>query len=134
MRDRHFVTFAAAAVVALALAAIPLAAGSQTEKEPAAQKKAAGSHSMTGCLQKGDDAKTYKLTNVEGSGPKEVEIVEVAKDVDLAPHVGHKVTITGTTVSTSAAAKAEGEKDTKKEAGEHHMRVTAMKMVSTTCP
>ena len=99
------------------------------------QKKAAGSsHSMTGCLQKGDEANTFKLTSVEGSGPKTVEIVGMASGVDLAPHVGHKVTITGTTVGAKAAAKAEGTKGTKEERGEHHMRVTAVKMVSATCP
>jgi hypothetical protein len=128
MRRKRVAQLAFAAVAALALAAIPLAA------DAVAQKKGGGSHSMTGCLQKGNDAKMYKLTNVEGTGPKEVEIVGTAKDVDLAPHVGHKVTITGTTVSASAAAKAEGEKDVKKEKGEHHMRITAVKMISATCP
>jgi hypothetical protein len=125
------------AAIAVGLATIPLTARAQYEKpgeKPAAQKKAGGGHSMTGCVQKGDEASVpYKLTNVEGSGPKEVEIVGTAKGVDLAPHVGHKVTITGTTVSTKAAAKTEGT-TAKKEAGEHHMRVTAIKMVSATCP
>src|SRR5438270_12398657 len=98
------------------------------------QKKAAGgSHSMTGCLKKGDEANTFKLTSVEGSGPKTVEIVGMASGVDLSPHVGHKVTITGTAVGTKAAAKAEGTKGAKEERGEHHMRVSAVKMVSTTC-
>ena len=126
------------AAIAVGLATIPLTARAQSEKpadKPAAQKKAGGGgHSMTGCVQKGDEASVpFKLTNVEGSGPKEVEIVGMAKGVDLAPHVGHKVTITGTTVSTKAAAKTEGT-TAKKEAGEHHMRVTAIKMVSATCP
>jgi trans-2-enoyl-CoA reductase len=127
--------FVFAAAIAAALATIPLTAGGQEEK-PAAQKKAAGgSHSMTGCLQKGDEAAVpYKLTNVEGTGPKEVEIVGMSKGVDLAPHVSHKMTITGTTVPTKAAAKAEGTKDTKKDAAEYHMRITAIKMVSPTCP
>jgi hypothetical protein len=126
---------AVAAAIAVALATIPLTARAQYEKEKGtAQKKAAGgSHSMTGCLQKGDEASVpYKLTNVEGSGPKEVEIVGMAKGVDLAPHVTHKVTITGTTVTPKAAAKTEGTA-VKKEAGEHHMRITAVKMVSATC-
>jgi hypothetical protein len=132
MRRSNVARFAFAAAIALALAAVPLSLSAQDEKE-AAQKKAGGSHSMTGCLAKGG-ADAYKLTNVEGTGPKEVEIVGMAKGVDLAPHVGHKVTITGTAVAAKAAAKAEGEKDVKKEAGEHHMRITAVKMVSATCP
>ena len=122
-------TWIVAAVMVVGLSAAPGAAA------PKGQKKAAGgSHSMTGCLQKGDEANTFKLTNVEGSGPKTVEIVGMASGVDLGPHIGHKVTLTGTTVGRKAAAKAEGTKGTKEERGEHHMRVSAVKMVSTTCP
>jgi hypothetical protein len=137
--------FALAAIVAVGLAAFPTTVGAKGQK-----KAGGGSHSMTGCLQKGDDANTFKLTDVEGTGPKTVEIVAMASGVDLAPHVGHKVTITGTAVRAKAAAKAEGTtgtavgakaaakgegtKDVKKEPGEHHMRASAVKMVSTTCP
>jgi hypothetical protein len=121
--------FVFATVAALALAAIPLAAVGSGQK-----KTGGGTHSMTGCLQKGEGAKTFKLTNVEGTGPKEVEIVGMAKGVDLSPHVGHKVTITGTAVDAKVAAKAEGTKDVKKEAAEHHMQVSAVKMISATCP
>jgi hypothetical protein len=78
-------------------------------------------HDMTGCLAKGDTATTWRLTNVEGGKVKQVEIGETAADLKLAPHVGHKVTITGTGL-------------TGKPAGEHHMRVDAVKMVSATCP
>jgi hypothetical protein len=101
------------------------------------QKKAAAPHSMTGCLAKGDEANTWKLTNVEGKGPKSVELIDVPSSVDLNAHVGHKVTITGTTVNAKQAAKDEGEKPTKKEMkeerGEHHMKPTAVKMVSESC-
>jgi len=128
-----------ATVAALAIATAQPAAAAKP------QKKGAGAHSMTGCLEKGDEANTYKLTNAEGKGPKTVEIVSEAKGVDLSAHVGHKVTITGTTVSAKAAekmeAKAEGKstsksetkKEMKEESGEHHMRVTAVKMVSSSC-
>lgn len=134
-----------AATIAVALAAVPMTVRAQyqkpgeqqkpaaQEKAPAQKKGAGGSHSMTGCLQKGDEASVpFKLTNVEGSGPKEVEVVGMAKGVDLAAHVGHKVTLTGTAVTPKEAAKTEGTA-TKKEAGEHHMRITAVKMVSETC-
>ena len=129
MRCTNVGRLAVATIVAAAFAAIPLAANGVSQK-----KAGAGSHSMTGCLQKGDEANTYKLTDVEGSGPKTVEIVGMAKGVDLAAHVGHKVTITGRAVSARSAAKAEGEKGTKEEKGEHHMRVSAVKMISATCP
>jgi len=121
--------FVIAFAVLVAFSALPETASAKGQK-----KAAGGSHSMTGCLQKGEEANTFKLTSVEGSGPKTVEIVGMASGVNLAPHVGHKVTITGTAVGAKAAAKAEGTKGTKEERGEHHMRVSAVKMVSTTCP
>src|SRR5713226_7157830 len=71
----------------------------------------AKAHSMTGCLQKGTEANTFMLTNVEGKGPKTVEIV--ASTANLTPHIGHKIEITGTTVSAKAAVKAEEKKVTK---------------------
>jgi hypothetical protein len=74
-------------------------------------------HSMTGCLAKGDDAGTFKLTDLE-KGPKEVVIAETT--ANLAPHLGHKVEITGTAVPGKANV--------------HTMKVTAVKMISATCP
>jgi len=74
-------------------------------------------HSMTGCLAKGDDAGTFKLTDLE-KGPKEVVIAETT--ANLAPHLGHKVEITGVAVP--------GKDKT------HTMRVTAVKMISSKCP
>ena len=72
-------------------------------------------HSMSGCVAKSADGKTFRLTNVE-----KVNNVDIAESkADLAPHVGHKVEITGTAVPG---------KET------HTMNVTAVKMISTTCP
>ena len=89
---------------------------------------------MTGCLQKGE-GNTFTLTNVEGTGPKTVEIVGTASGVNLTPHVGHKIEITGAAVSAARAAKAEGgKKNMKEEKAEHHMRVESMKMIGTSCP
>ena len=54
--------------------------GSDTAKKPAAKPaaaKAGGAHSMTGCLAKGTEPNTWMLTNIEGKGPKEAELVEV---------------------------------------------------------
>ena len=75
-------------------------------------------HSMTGCLAKGTDAGTFKLTDLE-KGPKEVVIAETTAKLD--PHVGHKVEITG--------VKIDG-----KDPKDHTMKVTAVKMLSPTCP
>jgi hypothetical protein len=119
-----------AAMVAVGLAALPASAAKSEKKV-----KAGGSHSMTGCLEKGDEPNTFKLTSVEGKGAKTVELVGMAAGVDLTPHVGHKVTITGSALNAKDAAKAEGNAGLKKEEkGEHHMKVEAVKMVAPSCP
>ena len=74
-------------------------------------------HSMTGCLANGADPGTFMLTDVE-KGPKTVVIAE--STANLGPHVGHKIEITGTAVPGKDKA--------------HTMKVTAVKMISPTCP
>jgi hypothetical protein len=93
----------------------------------AQEKKAPREHSMTGCLQKGTQPDSYMLTNVEGNGPKTIGVV--SSTANLAPHVGHKIEVTGVAVP---ASQAEGEKNVPK--AEHYMRLSGIKMVSTTCP
>ncbi|MGA7295120.1 MAG: hypothetical protein WBW53_07550 [Terriglobales bacterium] len=84
-------------------------------------------HSMIGCLEAGPTPGSYMLTHL-AKGPKTVGIV--SSTPDLAPHIGHKVEITGTAVSAEEAMKEN--KDVPKAA--HYMKVTAMKHISTTCP
>jgi hypothetical protein len=84
-------------------------------------------HSMTGCLQKGAEPNTYMVTDVEGKGPKTIGIV--SSTANLAPHVGHKIEVTGTAVP---AKEAEADQNVPKAA--HYMKLTAIKMISTTCP
>jgi hypothetical protein len=84
-------------------------------------------HSMTGCVAIGAEPNTYLITNVEGTGPKTIGIV--SSTANLAPHVGHKIQVTGTAVP---AKEAETDKNVPK--AEHYMRLTAIKMISTTCP
>ena len=123
-----------AATIAISFAAAHPEAAAKHQK-----KKAAAAHSMTGCLQKGTEANTFELTNVAGNGPKTVELLGAPAGTDLSAHVGHKVTITGTSVNARAAAKAEGttgkkdKKEMKEERGEHHMQVTGLKMVAPSC-
>ena len=101
----------AAVVLAFGVAVVAVAGQAQQQS----QQKPAGEHSMTGCLQKGATANSFRLTNVE-----KVNNVDIAESkADLAAHLGHKIEITGTVVPG---------KET------HTMNVTAMKMVSTTCP
>ena len=114
----------------------------QAEKQkPAAQgekeKSAAKPHTMTGCLEKGADATMFRLTNVEGTGPKTVELHADASK-KLAAHVGHKVAITGTDVDPSTmkkgtTGKPEPGAPATPSAAEHHMNVTSLKHVSETC-
>jgi hypothetical protein len=90
---------------------------------------------LTGCLQKSDDANEYNLTTAKGS------TWEVKSDsADLAAHVGHTVTVTGVVSN----AKMHGMKeDAKAEAKEHgmdkkekehgHLSATAVTMVSDSC-
>ena len=84
-------------------------------------------HSMTGCLKKGAEANTYMLTDVEGNGPKTIGVV--SSSANLAPHVSHKIEVTGTAVP---ASEAEVDKNVPKAA--HYMKLTAIKMISGTCP
>src|ERR1700737_4140311 len=91
-----------------------------------AQDAAPKEHSMTGCLAKGTAPDTYMLTDLE-KGPKSVGIV--SSTANLAPHVGHKVELTGTAVPARAA-----EADSKVPKAPHYMKITAVKMISTTSP
>jgi hypothetical protein len=127
---RMGVLFSIAALLAFALAAAPDATA---QKNATAQKKKTGGgvHSMIGCLQKGEGS-TFVLTNVEGAGPKTVEIVASTLGTNLTAHVGHKVEITGTALDAKQAARAEGTKK-KDERSEHYMRVDSVRMLGTTC-
>ncbi|HXI48993.1 MAG TPA: hypothetical protein VNH39_10425 [Steroidobacteraceae bacterium] len=99
-------------IVPLTFAACVLGFGIRAEAQGAPAE-----HSMTGCLAKGDDAGTFKLTDLE-KGPKEVVIAETT--ANLTPHLNHKVEITGVAVP--------GKDKT------HTMKVTAVKMISSKCP
>jgi hypothetical protein len=93
---------------------------------------------VTGCLQKGDEENEFVITDKAG---KKYEIT--SKSVALADHVGHTVTVKGTTVAKEKgekeAAEEKGEKGEKaeaEEAKEHeggHLKVTSLTMVSPKC-
>ncbi len=79
---------------------------------------AAPEHSMTGCLAAAAGA--FRLTDLGlPDGPAAVEIASTS--VDLTPHIGHKIEITGSTVSGADTAA-------------HTMKVTAMKHLAAACP
>jgi hypothetical protein len=90
---------------------------------------------LSGCLQKADDANEYKLTTAKGA------TWELKSDaVKLGEHVGHTVTLTGVVSHAGMHGAKEDAKDEAKEHGvaknsaEHgHMTVTNLTMVSESC-
>lgn len=110
----------------VSILAILIVAGALTFSTGASAQNAPKEHSMTGCLRAGTAPNTFMLSDLE-KGPKTVGIV--SSTPNLAPHVGHKIEITGTAVP---AAEAEADKNVPRAA--HYMKVTAIKMISPTCP
>lgn len=107
------------------------ALGAYVKPSASAQEKSAGSKTtVTGCLQKGDEAGEYSITGEDGKtyGLR-------SRTVKLSQHLGHKVTITGTLSPESAEKeKNEAEEHEKKEAAEAgDIKVTDLKMVSEKC-
>ena len=96
-----------------------------------AQTKTSEKKTVTGCLQKGDEADEFSITGEDG---KRYDLSSSA--VDLSKHLGHKVTVTGT-FKAESYEKEKGEKgeNEKKEAGSEagDIRVTSLKMVSDKC-
>ena len=109
-------------LAAAATLAMAVAVSAQETKKPA------GEHTMAGCVQKGATATAGVLQNTAEKGPKVIGVVESKES--LAAHVGHKVEITGVNVP---AAEAEAMKPAPEKA-DHYMKVSAVKMVSATCP
>jgi hypothetical protein len=91
---------------------------------------------LTGCLQKGEDANEFNLTAKDG-GAWEIK----SEIVKLDEHVGHTVKIVGVVSNATAHGMKEDAKEEMKEHGmdKHakergHMTVTDLTMVSPTCP
>jgi hypothetical protein len=110
----------------------------QDNSQTAAQEKQERQDSsraitVTGCLQKGDQPDEFSITGEDGKtwGLH-------SSTVKLAEHVGHQVTVTG---SSSQETKAEEKKEKKegqveKASGKEEygdLHVTNLKMVSTSC-
>jgi hypothetical protein len=99
-------------------------------QEKQMEKPAKATKTVTGCLQKGDEAGEFSIAGDDGKawGLR-------SSTVKLEDHVGHKVTLTGTAGGESKAEeKKEGaveQASQKKEYGD--IRVTSLKMVSDTC-
>lgn len=87
---------------------------------------------VTGCLQKGDEADEFSLTAEDGKtyGLR-------SSSVKLSDHVGHKVTVSGNLKAESHEKDddedeaKESKEGGKKEAGD--IQVSNLKMVSSSC-
>jgi hypothetical protein len=91
----------------------------------AQDKKVDGSNvSVTGCLAHGDEHIEYSIKDTNGK----TYGLRAGSEVNLKAHLGHKVTVTGTTMKE----KKETVKTGKPEESEH-LRVNNLSMVSTTC-
>jgi hypothetical protein len=109
-----------ASVLALGLGSL-----AWTAQEDQTKTKGGKSLTVTGCLQKGDEAGEYSITGEDGKryGVR-------SKSVDLSKHLGHKVTVTGTKMREENAEKKKNEAG----GGEYaDLRVTDIKHISETC-
>jgi hypothetical protein len=111
-------------IALMAACALALSATAMAQEKPAMPAE----HTMTGCLAKGADADTFIVNSTAEKGPKTIGIV--SSKVALAGHVGHKIDITGVNVPKAEAEAAKP----KPPAADHYMSLSAIKMVSATCP
>ena len=102
-------------------------------QEKQAEKPAKETKTVTGCLQKGDEAGEFSIAGEDGKvwGLR-------SSTVKLEDHVGHKVTVAGTASGESKAEekkeKKEGEVENASKKEEYRdLRVTSLKMISETC-
>jgi hypothetical protein len=101
----------------------------------AQDKDKSSTRTITGCLQKTDEAKEFRLIGNDGSS------WEVRSDsVGLAEHVGQTVSATGVVKNSTTHNMKEDTKDMAHDAGikkhnaEHgHMTITDLQTVSNSC-
>jgi hypothetical protein len=89
----------------------------------------AAADSVTGCLQKGSAKDTYSVTDAAGN-----KHWVMSKTVPLDKHVGHTVTLTGTSMMSASDNKM-GSDSTKMSGkmGAMSMDVSSLSMVSPSC-
>src|SRR5437016_3868506 len=96
---------------------IAQATGSTSQGGKRKAHAAAKSTTVTGCLQKGDEANEYSITdNGKTYGLR-------SSKVDLSKHLGHQVSVTGA-LRPEREEKEAAEKNEQKEAGD--IRVTSL--------
>lgn len=117
----------------MAMSSLLLAGMVLPSAQAAAQSESTGnSVSVTGCLQKGDEAGEFSITGEDG---KKYDLRSTS--VKLSRHVSHKVTVTGQMKKEENEENEQKEKNEKKEENSKEagdLNVTALKMISTKCP
>ncbi len=73
------------------------------ETKTAAHKTGGTTAHVTGCLEKGSDANTYKLTHVAGGA--DWQLIGAAASLKMSDHVGHKVEVSGTSLGRAPGTK-----------------------------
>ena len=118
----------------LCLSLCPIALTAQGAAPEKKADKPAQTQTVTGCLQKGDEAGEFSIKGEDGKtwGLR-------STSVKLDQHLGHQVTITGSTTQESAKTekaeeKKEGQVENASSKAEYaDLNVTDLKMVSATC-
>jgi hypothetical protein len=97
MRPTAWAKYVLACALALGLGSLAWAA-----QENQTKTKSGKAVTVTGCLQKGDEAGEYSITSEDGKryGLR-------SKSVDLSKHLGHQVTVTGTKMRGRERGKEE---------------------------
>ena len=113
------------ALIAAFALALPFVAAAQDKP---ADKPAPKEHTMTGCLATGTTDNSYIVNSTAEKGPKTIGIV--SSEAKLAPHVGHKIDITGVGVPNKEAESL----NPAPPKADHYMKISAIKMVAAKCP
>src|SRR5215813_1083795 len=119
-KSKHSISLILVALCAVCIFALATAAQKSNNKN--------GNVTVTGCLQKGDEADEFSLTGDDG------KLYDLrSSSVKLAEHVGHKVTVSG---QFKAEAYEKGEEKEAKEGGKKEagdITVSTLKMVNSSC-
>lgn len=105
------------------------------QEDASGSKDTSGTRTVTGCLQKGDQANHFQLKGKDGSSWD-----LTSANVSLADHVGHTVSVTGTVANAPAHSVKEGAKSmahatgvTKDNSETGELKVSDVQMVSESC-
>ena len=109
-----------------ALACAVLVAGLSQPTFARGKTNTANTTSVTGCLTQGDEPNEYAVKATEDGKTYGLK----SSKVDLAQHLNHQVTVTGAVSHEKEKTKVSKSGKPEEDA---HMKVTDLKMVSTSC-